>query len=110
MIHLENTQIGSACNSAIGRGVEPSAENQILFRAARQSFGQFVFGVAASRHKKSTQVSSESILMLRCISTHVIGGIAKYAQRERIVEHFGIIQKLMSGAAKGNAHRRAAGG
>jgi hypothetical protein len=81
-----------------------------LFRAVRQSFCEFIFGVAASRCQKSAQVSPESILMLRGICARIIGRIAEYGYRKGVVQHFRIVQDLMSSAAKCNTHRRAAGG
>src|SRR6202047_824837 len=84
---------------AIGKSIEPRAEDDILSYTVSDRTGEFVFGVAAAGRHECAEGAGESVVLFRIGSKIVCSLGADDPQSERVVENFGLIQQLVRGPA-----------
>ena len=91
---------------AIGEGVEPGTENDVLRDAVCNGFSEEVFCVAASDSHKGAEVARDR---MRGALKIALEAEAKERKDDGIVEDERPLHELMRGAADGDAERGAAG-
>jgi hypothetical protein len=85
---------------AVGEGVEAGAENGILRDALLDGFRQLVFGIPAPcRHKRAKGASNRVLAFVRTGAQFLRGVGPDYRQGQGTVEDFGLLKKLVGGAA-----------
>src|SRR5580658_11133086 len=84
---------------AIGEGIEAGAKDYILSDSVRDGAGKFVFGVAAACCHEGAEGAGEDVILFG-IGAERCGGLgADDPQRQRVVEDFRFVKKLVRGAA-----------
>ena len=103
-IDFEDVQRGKWI--AIGKGVEPGAENHVLSYAQRHCFGKLVFNIAAAHGHEGAKVAGDAVTG----ALHLAGmGGPDQADCYWIVEDRRMVHQLMRGAANGHTESGLAG-
>src|SRR5580693_1395723 len=106
MIHFKHPQPGMRI--AISKRVESRAENHVLPHAPRDGASQLVLGIAAARRHERPKRPRKSMGLFR-IRSQLFGRFRpNNPQRQRIVEHPGMVQQLMCSPANRHSPRRSA--
>src|SRR5258705_12265521 len=111
MIYFEDRQ-SIPERIAVGKGIEPGAEDRRLPHSARNGSVKFVFGKPAAHGHESPQRSRHaSLLAIACIAFDGEGAFgAENPHRERVVEHPWRVEELVGGPPRGDTPGRPAGG
>ena len=84
---------------AVGEGIEPGAEDHILPHAVPNGLREFVLGIAAARRHERPERTGESMVLL-WVRSQLFGSVCSYnPQRQWIVEHPGLVKKLVRGSS-----------
>ena len=91
---------------AITEGIEPCSKQNILPYTRIHSLAQVLFRKSAPGNKERPQGNRELPFRLGRNALQFFGiSLSEHRHRERIVENYGAVIKLMSGAAKGRPQR-----
>src|SRR5579871_2712184 len=110
MIDLEDGGVAVCGWWAIGGGVEACAEYDVLADAAGNCAGELIFGVAAAHDHVGANTFSDARLEDFGVFVNFGDVVADDWDGQGIVEDFGVVEELMSSAAKGHAECGAAWG
>jgi hypothetical protein len=91
---------------AVGKGVEASAEDDILRDALSDGVGELIFSEAATRGHKAAEILGDGVAGSLEITGVAVGD---EGQRDGIVEDAGLLHELVSGTADGDAESGSAG-
>jgi len=86
---------------AIGEGIESGAEDYKLPDALRHRASKFIFGEAAAGGHEGAKGAGKSMVLLGGGTEGLARLRSDNAESERIVKNFGLIEKLVRGAAEG---------
>ena len=104
MIHLKHTQPG--VRSPATDRVQASAEDHVLVYALPNGVSKLILRVAAARSHEGTERARKFMVFSGTGSKRFRGLDTNNAQRQRIVEHLGLVKQLMRGPADRHPLRR----
>lgn len=109
MIDLEDPEGGPRVRAAVHKRVETGAQNHLLRGAAADSSGELVLRETAPNGHEGSYRAGDGAALGAGVGRQLRRGLrADDRDSQRIVEHPGRIEKLVSRAPHRDAHRRAA--
>src|SRR5258706_9248352 len=96
MVDLKHLQPGMRI--AVSEGVEPSSQDNVLPHALRESPRKLILGIPAARRHERPERPRKRVVLFRIGSQLLFCFGTNDAQSQGIVEHSGLVKKLVRGA------------